>query len=608
MRLPSLDRLASSATATLRRFPVVLAMAAAATVAALVLVEGEGSQELWVRHLAAATLGLPLTFAVTMAAERWSWDGGRRAAAFGLALLVLAAVHLAWPAWSEEVAGRRYLQLSAGFHLLAAFLPFVAVDEARGFWQYNRALFLRFLTAALYVAVLQAGLSLAMGALDQLFGVPIPELAYLRLGIVLALLFQTWFFLGGVPEDLRALDSSTDHPRGLRLFTQYVLVPLVVVYLVILTAYAGKVLLTWDWPGGWIGWLVSTVAVAGILAYLLVHPIRGEAGNRWVRVYGRWFWVALLPSVVLLALAAGQRIAQYGVTEDRYFLAVGAGWLGAVALYYALSRSEDIERIPQTLCVVVLATLLGPWSAYSVSERSQLGRLRSLLAANEMLVEGRARPAPGEVSFEDRREISATVRYLVGRHGEGSLAPLFGGEPPGAADARTPPASGRADTVSRTAARGAPERIVASLGMDYVHRWEGARSHHFAFRSADPVATRRIAGYDHLVRGVRQGLRDTLAVDGGVRLVTDSAAVRLLRDGRPTLELSVLRLAERLRSEGRDTGEPVPADTMWVEGAVDGLAAALWLESITARRERGAEGIRLLRWRGVLLVGGTARE
>lgn len=609
MRLPSVDQLATSALATLRRFPLVMALAVLATVAGLLGLEVFGD-EVWVRLLAVSTLGLPLAFAAATTSERRGWGGLGRGAVYGVVLLVLAALYLAWPTWTEEVAARRYLQLSAGFHLAVAFLPFLDVDEPRGFWQYNRALLLRFLTAAFYVVVLQAGLSLAIGALDQLFGVPVPEETYLRLWIVLGLTFQTWFFLAGVPDDLASLEAIDDYPRGLKLFAQYVLVPLVVTYLLILTAYAVKVVLTWDWPSGWIGWLVSVVAVVGILAYLLVHPVRRAAENRWVRIYGRWFWVALLPAVALLGLAVWQRIAQYGVTEDRYFLAVGTLWLGAMALFYALSRSEAIERIPQTLCVVVLVTVVGPWSAYEVSKNSQLSRLESLLSENGMLREGRARPANAEVSFRDRREISATVRYLVERHGQASLAELFGGELPNGDGveirrSRGRPAAGeRPDTVVHTVGLPAPERIVASLGVDYVSRWEGSRGErHHTFRARGHASVRSVAGFRHLVRNVSGDRPDTLEVRDGLRVAVETAGVTLLRRGRPPLLLSVHELAERLRAEGYGRRRAVPPERMSVTGTGAGLRGALWLESLHAREPRGSGALEITSWSGALLVG-----
>jgi hypothetical protein len=57
---------------------------------------------------------------------------------------------------------------------------------------------------------------------DQLFDVRIDEDNYARLWVLIATVFNTWFFLSDLPEDLDALDQSLDYPNGLRLFTQFV--------------------------------------------------------------------------------------------------------------------------------------------------------------------------------------------------------------------------------------------------------------------------------------------------------------------------------------------------------------------------------------------------
>lgn len=599
MRLPSLDQLARGARLTARRFPVVVVAALAAATSALVLVEEPGSaRDVWGRLLVVATLALPLHFAFTLLGERRGWNAARRGALHALGIAALAAVFVAWPGWPEEVAVRRYLQLSAGFHLLAAFLPFVGVREPNGFWQYNRALFLRFLTAALYAVVLFGGLALALAALDHLFGLPVSGDAYARLWILVALLFHPWFFLAGVPDDLAALEQLTEYPKGLRIFAQYVLVPLVVVYLAILTAYALRVTATWDWPSGWIGWLVSGVSVAGILALLLVHPVRRRAENAWVRIYGRWFWVALLPSIALLLLAIWQRVSQYGITEDRYFLLVLALWLAAVALHYAVRQSDDIQLVPRSLAVVALVTFVGPWSAYDVSERSQRDRLASLLEQNRLVVDGSVRPATSDVPFEDRREISATTRYLLERHGTAALASAFGGELP--VDVAEEPAS---ETGGRDDPGPTAPAIVSALGIEYVSPWQGPSPERpLSFTARGTMATRPLSGFDHVVTRVGSRGGDTVRVPGGLRVTAEDAGPRILREDGTSLTVPVLELARRLRTEGYGPGETVPADEMWVETEVEGLRVGLWLESVHARSGSNGE-LEAVGWSGSLFLG-----
>jgi len=590
LELPSLGAVLDVALGTAKRFPLVLAAAFLAATSAILNFEDLGPDALHDRLLAAATLGLPLLTALTLFGERFAQRPGARALVGLVGIAALAGVYLAWPGWSDELRFARYAQLTVAFHLSAAFLPFVGRDRPNAFWQYNRTLFVRANAAGASSATLWAGLALALAAVHTLFNVDVPEQGYFRLWAVMAFVVTTWFFLGGVPRDLEALEEQREYPPVLRVFAQYTLVPLVAVYLVILTLYLGKVVVTWDWPSGWIGWLVSGVATAGVLALLLVHPIADQPDQKWVRTFARDFWIAMLPAVVMLWLALYQRIHQYGVTEPRYFLLALSVWLFAVAAYYALTRSGRIRAIPASLCVVTLLTFAGPWSAYSVSARSQAGRLRGLLERNGVLVGGRLQRPARPVPADDLGEISAVARYLVRTHGVSRLAPLLG-DP---LVRRVGVGRGRGEAQVRI--------VVQALGVEYVRSWGGeGRDSDFSF-AASVRGALPATGYDVLLH-VRAPDDTTAGTDELTAvLVPASRTVRLAR-GRETLLVlpldSMLAGVRRLRAT-ETNGADLPATVMSVQAENPRVAAVLYVERVNGRFER--TGVKIEGVRGVVLV------
>jgi hypothetical protein len=589
--IPTLRPVISGAQRTARRFPFVLAAGILAAFAAILLMEDLGSERLNQRLLVAATLGLPLFLALRMIGERRR-VGDITQALLGLgAVLVLAVVGALWWRWSEPVQFARYVQLSAAFHLLAAIAPMTREPDSRAFWEYNRMLFERVLTAAVYTAVLFAGLALALAAVDQLFGVDVSETAYARLWVTIVFVGGTWILLGGVP-DLEQLERAAEYPAGLKVFAQYILMPIVAVYLVILTLYFGKVLGTWEWPSGWIGWLVTGVTVTGIFALLLVHPVSQETGNRWVVAYARGFFAALLPSVVMLWLAIGQRVGQYGITERRYFLIVLSAWLAAIAVQQLVTRSRGIAVIPVTLCAVAIATLAGPWGAYRVSERSQVGRLAGLLERNGRLVEGRARSSTAEVPEADRREISATLRYLAETHGTGAIAPWFEGrlaEIDTAAEGTEP--SDRGEARART--------ISAWLGVSYVG-WSPERYLWFSY-VADAREPERLAGYDELLP-VRYPSPASTGSGLTARAERSGKSLALYRGTERLLEMPLDSLLEALKGRPRERATtPVPARLLRVERAAPGLSASLRLLSVSGHWT--ADSLVVSQYTAVLLTG-----
>ena len=572
-----------AATATLRRFPLVLASAIAAAAAAVFVSEHVGPAWLHGPLLAAATLGLPLLVAGALLGERVRSAPARAALGLG-ALAALAAVYASWDGWSGRVQFARYVELSVAFHLLVAILPFAGRDRPRAFWQYNRVMFERFVMAGVSSGTLFLGLALALAALDKLFGVDLQHQAYFRLWVFCAFVFNTWFFLGGVPEDFDALDQPREYPVVLRVFAQYILVPLVAVYLVILTLYLGKVVVFWDWPSGWIGYLVSGVAGAGIFALLLVHPLAEREDQRWVTAFARDFWLGILPAVVMLWLALYQRVHQYGLTEARYFLLVLSVWLGAIAGYYAVTRARTIRLIPASLCVVALATFAGPWGAFSVSRRSQVGRVRDVLVARGVLVGGHVRRAATDLAPDERRALSGAVRYLVETHGIAALTPLLGDS--FAAKVMAPAERSNADPDGRARA------IVEALGVTYVGRSESAPGFTpwFAFSAADhdPLP---IAGYDVLLT-IRSGTAPSPGGDTAwaAVLIRPARSVRIVRAGTALLDVPLDSVLGRAATPAGRLETMLPAAAMRAEAGNARVRALVLLRSVNGRvGERGPE-------------------
>lgn len=624
MRLPSIDELLRHASDAFRRFPYTISAGLLSAWILIATVEnfdevfgfltrsGDGSD-----LLVATTLALPLFFALRLAEERGLLSGLVAGLARVLGVAGLVAVVWQWPEWSEKLRFLHYVQLSVGLHALAAFVPFVRAGELNGFWQYNRALFLRFLIGALYSVVLFGGLAIALVAIDNLFGLDVAEELYGDLFAVIGFGFHTWFFTAGVPRDLEGLDAVDEYPRGLKLFSQYVLIPLVSVYLAILLAYLAKVLITTEWPSGWIGWLVSCVSVAGILSILLTHPIRHRQENAWIVTYGRWFWLAMIPAVGMLLVAVWKRIDQYGITEPRYFLLVLTLWLAGMAIVYGVVRSQNIKWLPATLCVLAFVTFVGPWSAYSVSRSSQLSRLEALLERNAMLVDGRAvsasAAAPGAevvtapadtLPTEDRREIGATLVYLFGNHGSEPLTPLLGPE------LAVTDILGGTDPVREWVARDRAREVMAELGTSYVEPHARGRAPDQVYLRADPAEAAETEGY----RYVFDAGRNTQVRVGGRELGFDLQENAIeIRSGEIVLltvplEDLVTRAAEHTGTEWTGPENLLPRDVMRVEASSPAIEAVFLPTFVSGTRRDGELSIGAANGLWLMNVNETAIE
>jgi hypothetical protein len=256
----------------------------------------------------------------------------------------------------------------------------------------------------------------------------------------------------------------------------------------------------WELPTGWVANLVLSFSIAGIFSLLLLHPIKDDAKNNWIRFYSKLYYIGLVPLVVLLFVSIGTRISEYGVTINRFYVATLAVWLAGVVIYFIISKSKNIKAIPISLAIIALGITFGPLSAFSVSERSQGGRISEILEMNNLLNErGTVIKKESEAEFEVRSEISSIVRYMIDNHDLNSLQFLFD------EDLQNKINSTESEDIEFLTKA---EKIVSLMGMKYVDEWENAvtdslnQNRYYEYNAESKTAV-DISSYQHSFNGLR---------------------------------------------------------------------------------------------------------
>jgi len=421
-RLPSLQNVLNATLNTILRFPLEIITAISGTIFAIILNELEyqdPNKELYQKALMSCSLCLVLFLSVSLffiAAKKNTILRFVTSIVLG-ALIVLFV--FSFHQRITEIEIQQFLVLNIALHLLVSFAGFLPrtynQDE---FWEFNKQLFLRILTSGLYSIVLYCGLALAILAIDKLFKVKFYNDIYLHIFFVIAGIFNTIFFLNGFPETNNSQNPLVlKYPKGLKNFTQYVLLPLISLYLVILICYEAKILVTLSLPVGWVSYLVLVFAIFGILSFLLIHPIATETANLWMRTFSRWFYFLLIPLLGLLFWAILYRINLYGFTHERYYVILLSIWLSIVVGYFLIQKNPKIKFIPISMCLAGLFSIVGPQSANSISKHSQLSRFEFYMEKSNQ-----------KLTFEQEQDLSSIVSFLDDNYGAAVMIPYAKGK------------------------------------------------------------------------------------------------------------------------------------------------------------------------------------
>jgi len=411
-KFPSLQNVLYAIEKTVFRFPLETITSICGTIFAIILIDlkyNDPTKEVLVKAIMSCSLCLVLFLSISLFFFAFNKNNLFRF----LACLFLGSLAIAFVfSFHKEITKielQQFFVLNIALHLLvsfAGFLPKKYIQEE--FWEFNKQLFLRILTAALYSTVLYSGLALAILAIKELFNIEFNEKIYGYLFFVISGIFNTIFFLNGVPEtNCNEKRLVLDYPNGLKNFTQYVLLPLISLYLIILIGYEAKIIITFSLPVGWVSYLVLVFAIFGILSFLLVHPIATEKGNLWMRTFNRWFYYLLIPLLGLLFWAILYRIHLYGVTHERYYVLLLSIWLTIVVAYFLIQKQPKIKFIPISMCIAGLLSIVGPQSADSISKNSQFDRFESYLQIIKK----------EKLSFKQEQDLSSIIDFLDDNYG-----------------------------------------------------------------------------------------------------------------------------------------------------------------------------------------------
>lgn len=422
MRFPSLNDLVGKAKDAFRRFPVTLVWAISGTMYTMLTVDGTLGEETNGQTITILTfiLGISWLIGIQFFTEqqkhpkKWIWLKPTL-----LLLLFLFYWHVPDISVFDEspvYATRFFLFLIAG-HLFVFFAPFISKWDKNAYWNYLSTLGSSVLRSGFFSGVLYLGLVLALTAVDALFEVRVDGDVYFQVFLFCLGIVNTWIYLSDFPLHIHER-TEIDFKKGLEVFVTYILIPLIILYLLILYAYAFKIVVQWELPQGWVSYLVTALAFLGFTVQVIIHPVQKQSPSWTISTFHPWFYRLMLPLVGLLFIAIFRRISDYGITENRYFVVLIAFWILGTLLFLLFNKKSTLIVLPASLFILSLLASFGVWGAASVSQRSQIKQFQQVyeevLANQKVMTSDQSQQLGSILSYLENRESLAQLNSTTG--------------------------------------------------------------------------------------------------------------------------------------------------------------------------------------------------
>ena len=354
------------------------------------------------------------------------------------------------------------LIIAAGLAITFSAWLFRRSDNA-SVWFFNYQLMSALFFALLSGLILSGGFSLIFVSTDFLFDIKMDGKIYADTWLIGMALFAPIYFLSNIPEQFDYPDSECQFPSGVNFILSYVLVPLSLVYMFILYAYMIKIVIQWQLPQGQLGTMISAFGVIGIFTHLAIYPIQ-QKGYALLGWFYRYFYIVMLVPLGLLMLAIGERISQYGITQQRYIVAAIAIWFATLIIGYFVKRQQfRLQQVTISLAVIIVFSSFGPWGIQQLPVNDQFARLEAKLIQEKLLIKGQLKVSQ-QPDFSARKSIISMLTYLLENKSAGKLRPWF--EDKQAFDEILK------CELKYKCYRSDAKKLVALMNLDYINAWQ----------------------------------------------------------------------------------------------------------------------------------------
>ena len=390
MDFTTIKKYPSQISSAFKRFPLAAAFAIFTTIAFIYVYESnheltDSKLLYWLSIYPTAATMIALTISLVQESrKKFSVIPHAVAEAVWLAIsIALVFYHFS----ANNDTERTYVLATWLFIYTTSFLsvfvaPFFKQKDENGFWVF----LMKNAKAAVIAGAISAVLLIAIEGLlfgfFNLFDIkPSSVRPFIYSAIICSCTIFPILFFSGIPSIDECLQEAPALNKFQTSANKFLFLPVISLYIILLYAYIAKIIIQWEMPKGMVSYLVSASMLLMLLRVTLTLPERINPKPSFEKTLLKILPAACIPLVILMSVGIMRRISDYGISEDRYYIA-------AVNIFYyiiiAILLIDKIKCKSRVIAIVFCSMFLiltnGPLSALNVTHRIWMESIETALA------------------------------------------------------------------------------------------------------------------------------------------------------------------------------------------------------------------------------------
>lgn len=356
--------------------------------------------------------------------------------------LILLGVDTAWMISDAEWSDTIWLGHFAVYSLLAIIFLVFPTFHHKGDSQTARYIAETIITTAILAAVI--GLAIAcivalMEGFDTLFDQHISQYEKYIIDIILSMVFGSLLVML-LPNPEQEGFATPFTGKFCKILGQYILVPIVALYLLVLYAYIIKIGISWELPKGTITWMTS-VMMGGLFGIIfLLYPTLYEQteSKRIVRILRYALPLVAIPPLIIMSIGLARRVSDYGWDINRLYVLALNCWFYLACIMLLIQQGKQSKLLTRLMgsfgVIFVLLSAIPYVNIRSYVERTMSRELNELVMNASIAFPDTAlnQDALYEWGYQldsiEATEIGSRMGYLLDNYGKKSISRYWNGE------------------------------------------------------------------------------------------------------------------------------------------------------------------------------------
>lgn len=388
MDFEKIKKYPSQISTAFKRFPLASALAIFATIAFTCAYESSHTFNYkllhWLLHYPIAATMIALAVSLVQESQK-NTSKIPQIVAGAIWLVISIALTLYLPPKELFFIRLKYIETTYAFFYTTVFLslfvaPFFKQKDENGFWVF----LMKSIKAAVIAIAISAVLLIAIDGLlfgfFNLFDIKVSARPFVYSAIISSCTIFPILFFSGIPS----IDDCLQETPALNKFetstNRFLFLPVLSLYIVLLYAYIAKIIIQWEMPKGMVSYLVSASILLMLLRVTLMHPERSNPKPSFESKLLKILPVASIPLVILMSVGIMRRFSDYGISEDRYYIAAINIFYYAIIAILLIDKIKCKSRyIAIVFCSMFFIATNGPLSAINVTNRVWMGSIKAEL-------------------------------------------------------------------------------------------------------------------------------------------------------------------------------------------------------------------------------------